>query len=61
MAIGDISITGSGSAFIANQQYFYPGDEFVKPSPVPQGDLAPCADGRFVEPGGEWANAVRSL
>ncbi len=39
-------------AFVANTQIFDCGEDFVEASPVPWADLAACADGRFVQPGG---------
>jgi hypothetical protein len=59
MTYRDISVTGN--AFVAHHQHIYLGDEFVKVSPVPVGDLEASAEGRFADPGGEWATADEKL
>ncbi len=59
MTYRDLSVTGN--AFVANHQHIYLGDEFVKVSPVPIGDLAATAEGRFADPGGQWTTAGPKL
>jgi hypothetical protein len=57
----DVHVTGHGTAFVAHTQVFYYGEDFVEVSVVPEADLAPCAEGRFVPPGGEWPGAAGKL
>jgi hypothetical protein len=56
-----VDVTGQGTAFVAHTQVFYYGEDFVEVSVVPEADLAPCAEERFVEPGGQWPGAVGKL
>jgi len=56
-----VNLAGQATGFVANIQAFYHGKDFVEVSEVPQGDLAACAEGRFVPPGGPWEGAVGKL
>lgn len=56
-----VHVTDRASAFVAHTQVFYYGEDFVEVSVVPEADLAPCAEERFVPPGGEWPGAVGKL
>ena len=56
-----LHVTDRGTAFVAHTQVFYYGEDFVEVSVVPEADLAPCAEERFVPPGGEWPGAVGKL
>jgi hypothetical protein len=48
-------------AYVAQTQVFHYGEDFVEVSLVSDADLAACAEGRFVPPGGQWPEAVRKL
>jgi hypothetical protein len=49
-------------AYVAGTQIFNIGDDdFIEMAPIPLTDLAACADGRFLPPGGQWADAHRKL
>ena len=50
----DVHVMDQGVAFVAHTQVFYYGEDFVEVSVVPEDDLTPCAEDRFVPPGGEW-------
>ena len=56
-----VHVPDQGTAFVAQTQVFYYGEDFVEVSVVPEADMAPCAEGRFVPPGGEWPGAVGKL
>lgn len=61
-----VHVTDHATAIVGHTQVFhtkvfYYGEDFVEVSVVPEADLAPCADGRFVLPGGEWPGAVGKL
>jgi hypothetical protein len=56
-----VHVTDYGTAFVAHTQVFYYGEDFVEVSVVPEADLDPCAEERFVPPGGEWPGAVGKL
>jgi hypothetical protein len=57
----DVHVTDQGIAFVAHTQVFYYGEDFVEVSVVPEADLTPCEEDRFVPPGGEWPDAVGKL
>lgn len=49
-------------AYVAGTQIFNNSDDdLVEKAPIPAMDLVPCADGRFVPPGGQWADAPGKL
>lgn len=56
-----INLGGQSTGFVAEIQVFNYGKDFVEVSEVPQSDLAACAEGRFVPPGGPWQGAVGKL
>jgi hypothetical protein len=56
-----VHVADQGTAFVAHTQVFYYGEDFVEVSMVPEADIAPCAEGRFVPPRGEWQGAVGKL
>ena len=56
-----VNVLDHAVAYVAQTQVFYYGDDFVEVSSVPGADLAACAEGRFVPPGGEWPGAVGKL
>lgn len=56
-----VNVQDHGVAYVAQTQVFYYGDDFVEVSLVPDADLAACAEGRFVPPGGQWQDAARKL
>jgi hypothetical protein len=56
-----VSVQDYAVAFVGETQVFYLGDDFVEMAPVPMTDLAACADGRFVPPGGQWDGAAHKL
>jgi hypothetical protein len=56
-----VHVADRGTAFVAHTQVFYYGEDFVEVSVVPEADLAPCAEERFVPPGGQWQSAVDKL
>lgn len=56
-----VHVTDQGTAFVAHTQVFYYGEDFVEVSVVPEADLAPCAEERFVPPSGQWPGAVGKL
>jgi len=51
----------ASSAYIADKQNIFIGDDFVEVAPVPASDRAACAHGRFVQPTGEWPSAQGKL
>ena len=56
-----VNVLDHAVAYVAQTQVFNYGDDFVEVSLVPDADLAACAEGRFVPPGGQWQNAVGKL
>ena len=51
----------ASSAYIADRQNIFITDNFVEVAPVPLIDRMACADGRFVQPTGEWPSAEAKL
>ena len=51
----------ASSAYIADRQNIFITDDFVEVAPVPFSDRMACADGRFVQPTGEWPSAEAKL
>jgi hypothetical protein len=56
-----VRVTDRATAFVAHTQVFYYGEDFAEVSEVPEADLAPCAEGRFVPPDGQWQGAAGKL
>jgi hypothetical protein len=56
-----VNVKDHAVAYVGQTQVFIFGDDFVEVSVVPEADLAACADGRFVQPGGQWQDAARKL
>jgi hypothetical protein len=51
----------ASSAYIADKQNIFITEDFVEIAPVPFNDRMACADGRFVQPTGEWQSAAAKL
>jgi hypothetical protein len=51
----------ASSAYIADKQNIFITEDFVEVAPVPFSDRMACADGRFVQPTGEWQSAAAKL
>ena len=51
----------ASSAYIADKMNIFITDDFVEVAPVPFSDRMACADGRFVQPTGEWPSAEAKL
>ena len=56
-----VNLRDHAVAYVAQTQVFNYGDDFVEVSLVQEADLAACAEGRFVPPGGQWHDAARKL
>ncbi len=56
-----VNVRDHGVAYVAQTQVFNYGEDFVEVSLVSDADLAACAEGRFVPPGGQWQDAARKL
>ena len=56
-----VNVLDHAVAYVAQTQVFNYGDNFVEVSLVPDTDLAACAKGRFVSPGGQWQDAAGKL
>ena len=56
-----VSVQDHAVAIVGETQVFNFGDDFVEMTPVPMADLAACAEGRFVPPGGQWSDAAHKL
>jgi hypothetical protein len=56
-----VNLRDHAVAYVAQTQVFNYGDDFIEVSLVPEADLAACAEGRFVPPGGQWQDADRKL
>lgn len=65
MTVSDLTqavhVTDHATAFVGHTQVFYYGEDFVEVSVVPEADLAACAEGRFVPPGGQWPGTASKL
>jgi hypothetical protein len=51
----------ASSAYIADKQNIFITEDFVEVTPVPFSDRMACAEGRFVQPTGEWPSAETKL
>jgi hypothetical protein len=51
----------ASSAYIADKQNIFITEDFVEVAPVPFSDRMACAEGRFVQPTGEWPSAAAKL
>jgi hypothetical protein len=56
-----VNVRDYAVAYVAKTQVFNFGEDFVEVSLVPDADLAACAEGRFVRPGGQWQGAAGKL
>jgi hypothetical protein len=56
-----VNVQDHAIAYVGHTQVFYYGDDFVEVSVVPDVDLAPCAETRFVPPNGQWQGAADKL
>lgn len=56
-----VNVQDHAIAYVGHTQVFYYGDDFVEVSLVPDADLAPCAEIRFVPPNGQWQGAAGKL
>jgi hypothetical protein len=56
-----VNVRDHAVAYVAQTQVFNYGEDFVEVSLVSDADLAACAEGRFVPPGGQWQDAVGKL
>ncbi len=59
-----VNVTDHANAFVAQKQKFYStyyGEDFIEVSVVPESDLAPCLEERFVPPAGAWPQADEKL
>ncbi len=56
-----VNVRDHAVAYVAQTQVFNYGEDFVEVSLVSDADLAACAEGRFVPPGGQWQDAAGKL
>jgi hypothetical protein len=56
-----INLTDHATVIVGHTQVFNYGEDLVEVSVVPEADLAACAEGRFVPPGGQWEGASGKL
>ncbi|GEM_PF-59157 len=56
-----VNVRDHAVAYVAQTQVFNYGEDFVEVSLVSDADLAACAEGRFVPPGGQWHDATGKL
>jgi hypothetical protein len=56
-----VNVLDHAVAYVAQTQVFNYGEDFVEVSLVPDADLAACAEGRFIPPGGQWQGAAGKL
>jgi hypothetical protein len=57
----NVTLEDRATGYFAHIQVFNNGQGLVEVSEVPRADLAACAEGRFVPPGGEWQGAAGKL